>query len=55
MIIMPYGWPWPIAAAHSPGGLLVPRTCNLTTSGNLAAAAASPAPAASLEVMGEQA
>jgi hypothetical protein len=25
MMIMPYGWPWPIAAAHRPGGLLVPR------------------------------
>ena len=25
MIIMPYGWPWPIAAAHRPGRLLAPH------------------------------
>jgi hypothetical protein len=25
MIIMPYGWPWPIAAAHRPSRLLAPR------------------------------
>ncbi len=24
MIIMPYGWPWPIDAAHRPGRLLTP-------------------------------
>ena len=25
MIMMPYGWPWPIAAAHRPGRLLAPH------------------------------
>ena len=25
MIIMPYGWPWPIDAAHRPGRLLAPH------------------------------
>ena len=24
MIMMPYGWPWPIAAAHRPDRLLAP-------------------------------
>jgi len=25
MIIMPYGWPWPIDTAHKPGRLLAPH------------------------------
>ena len=25
MIMMPYDWPWPIAAAHRPGRLLAPH------------------------------
>jgi len=25
MIMMPYGWPWPITAVHRPGRLLAPH------------------------------
>ena len=30
MIIMPYGWPWPIDTAHKPGRLLAPHRYVLT-------------------------
>jgi hypothetical protein len=33
MIMMPYDWPWPIAAAHRPGRLLAPHRCSSTANG----------------------